>query len=100
RLARPGRSEQQHALPRLDVEIEIRESGSQSTGVPPAPAAGAHSSARSRSLARCHGHGQTAAVLSRPAANLLSAPVFASPRTASHESRPARTTPETTAEKK
>src|SRR6185312_9901523 len=37
RFACPRWPEQQHALPRLDVEIEIGESGSQSTSVSPAP---------------------------------------------------------------
>ena len=94
RLAGSGGTEQQHPLPGLDGQVEVGDGPGDAAGVPPAPAAGCDPGwlqARTGRLA------QTGTAVSRPDANLLSAPVRASPRAISHEPRPASTAPETTA---
>ncbi|BBE24031.1 hypothetical protein MN0502_29140 [Arthrobacter sp. MN05-02] len=88
RLARPGRPEEQHALPRTDVEVEAACREGLPARVAPAPATGADLHG-SRGRCVCWRH--TSA--ERPAAKEDSAPVFARPRMASQESRPAMTTP-------
>ncbi len=89
-LARPGRAEQQHALARFDAQREIPHGPRSPAAVPPAPAF-----ARDRRGTNIHARdAQALADAGRPAANRLSAPVFASARTISHEPRPAKTIPE------
>ena len=80
-LAGAGCAEQQHALPRLDREVEVAHRPGEASGVPPAPAA-------RRDRGGCGGTAgarQTRPALRGPAANRFSAPVRASARTSSHD---------------
>ncbi|OUE08779.1 hypothetical protein CMsap09_07510 [Clavibacter michiganensis] len=111
RLAGTGRAEQEHALPRLDDEVDVPDRPGAAAGVPPAPALRADGrpadrtrghpvrqvDAGGRGTASRPPHGQTRAAVSRPEAKRESAPVRASARATSHERRPAMTAPETSA---
>ena len=97
-LARPARAQQQHALARGDVEVERAHGGSPPPRVAPAPAA--RLDPRARGHAASGSSTTSRARASRPAANRSSAPVAASACTISHDSRPAMTIPDTTAETK
>src|SRR5690606_19637341 len=100
RLAGTRGAEQQHPLTGLDDQVETLHGGVAATRVSPPPAARLDLCARRR--VRCHGltasalstpPAQTSSVRSRPAAKRPSAPVAASARTRSYDTRPASTAP-------
>ena len=95
-LAGTRRAEQQHALAGFDGEVEVADRPVGAAGVTPRPALGAHRRAATAARAVWSiRHGQALRVrASRPEANRLRAPVRASPRTTSQESRPATMAPE------
>src|SRR5690554_1868748 len=89
-LARSGCPQQQHPLPRLDHQVEVSHRPGVPAGVTPTPAArgDANGWGRIRPV-----QGQTLSARSRPEAKRLSTPVWAMPRTAIQESRPAMSAP-------
>ena len=123
-LARTRGAEHQYPLARRDVEVHVAQSPRPASGMPPSPPTRAHPYAGNGAdlgqTRRVEGHGwnpvgivvgngrrggrdgdlcagsvQTRPRISRPAANRSRAPVWASPRTSSQPTRPARTRPVT-----
>ena len=90
RFTRAGRAQQQYPLAGLDGQVQIAEGPTLLTGVLPTPLSRCDFGS-ARSLRHC-------AATVRPEANRLSAPVLASPRTTNHDSTPAISAPDTTAE--
>ncbi len=89
-LARPGSPEKQHPLPRLDAQRHLAHGPRRAPSVPPAPAF-----ARDRRGSGIHAlDAQARPAADRPAAKRLSAPVFASARTTSHDPSPPTMMPE------